>query len=174
MCNLLISVVLALTTPLGSRAMVYQNGADASRNKSIVEASFMAWKTGTGSPFDLLTDDARWTIVGRSVVSKTYEGRLTVGFATPLAAAMVLSVMVVAAVSVHMRNGFFITENGFEYNLVFGVGAATLAFTGSGPWSLDALLAWDAGGNLWGLAALGLAAVGAAAQLAQRHPAVSR
>jgi uncharacterized protein len=44
-------------------------------NKAIVEASFTAWTEGTGSPYDLLTDTARWTIVGRSEAAKTYEGR---------------------------------------------------------------------------------------------------
>jgi uncharacterized protein len=47
------------------------------RNKAIVEASFKAWSDGTGSPFDLLTEDATWTIVGRSVASKEYKGRET-------------------------------------------------------------------------------------------------
>ena len=50
-------------------------GTTESRNKAIVEASFKAWSGATGGPFDLLTDDATWTIVGRSVASKTYEGR---------------------------------------------------------------------------------------------------
>ncbi|MEH2180722.1 MAG: nuclear transport factor 2 family protein [Nostoc sp.] len=45
------------------------------RNKAIVQASFAAWTAGTGSPFDLLADDATWTIVGNSVVSKTYPTR---------------------------------------------------------------------------------------------------
>ena len=45
------------------------------RNKVIVQASFDAWKAGTGGPFDLLTDDATWTIVGNSVVAKTYGSR---------------------------------------------------------------------------------------------------
>src|SRR5262245_40097574 len=30
---------------------------------------------GTGGPFDLLAENATWTIVGRSVVSKTYDSR---------------------------------------------------------------------------------------------------
>ena len=34
---------------------------------------------------------------------------LALGLVTPLAAALTLSVMIVAAVSVHMKNGFFIT-----------------------------------------------------------------
>jgi ketosteroid isomerase-like protein len=46
-----------------------------SHNKAVVEASFKAWSDGTGSPYDLLADDATWTIVGRSLASKTYESR---------------------------------------------------------------------------------------------------
>src|SRR5215470_18058727 len=46
-----------------------------SRNKKIIEDSFRAWRDGAGSPFDLLTDDAEWTIVGNSAVAKTYRGR---------------------------------------------------------------------------------------------------
>ena len=45
------------------------------RNKAIVQASLDGWKAGTGSPFDLLADDATWTIVGHSVASKTYGSR---------------------------------------------------------------------------------------------------
>lgn len=42
------------------------------RNKAAVEARFEAWKAGTGNPFELLADDASWTIEGNSVASKTY------------------------------------------------------------------------------------------------------
>ena len=45
------------------------------RNKAIVQASFDAWRAGTGSPFDLLADEVTWTIVGHSVASKTYGSR---------------------------------------------------------------------------------------------------
>jgi uncharacterized protein len=44
-------------------------------NKAIVQASFDAWRAGTGSPFELLADDATWTVVGRSAASRTYESR---------------------------------------------------------------------------------------------------
>jgi len=44
----------------------------ADANKAAVEASFEAWKAGTGSPFDLLADEASWTIEGNSVASKRY------------------------------------------------------------------------------------------------------
>ncbi|MGA7810340.1 nuclear transport factor 2 family protein [Bradyrhizobium sp.] len=47
------------------------------RNKALVRERFEAWAQGTGSPFELLTEDASWTIEGRSVASKTYRGRET-------------------------------------------------------------------------------------------------
>ena len=45
------------------------------RNKQAIQAAFDAWRNGTGGPFDLLAPDAKWTIVGNSPVSKTYETR---------------------------------------------------------------------------------------------------
>lgn len=45
------------------------------RNKAAVEAGFEAWAAGTGSPYDLLAEDARWTIEGYSLASKTYPSR---------------------------------------------------------------------------------------------------
>lgn len=42
------------------------------RNRAAISASFDAWRAGTGGPFELLADDARWTIEGNSVAAKTY------------------------------------------------------------------------------------------------------
>ena len=44
----------------------------AAQNKATVEAKFEAWKAGTGNPFELLADEASWTIEGNSVASKRY------------------------------------------------------------------------------------------------------
>lgn len=70
-------VVVFLWTHTGDVKVSAQSKVDTteSRNKAPVEASFKAWSDGTGSPFDLLADEATWTIVGRSVASKTYTGR---------------------------------------------------------------------------------------------------
>jgi uncharacterized protein len=46
-----------------------------SRNKALVLEKFEAWKAGTGSPYELLAEDAQWTIVGHSLASKTYPTR---------------------------------------------------------------------------------------------------
>lgn len=44
-------------------------------NKAVVQASFETWRDETGSPYDLLADDANWTIVNHSAASKTYSGK---------------------------------------------------------------------------------------------------
>jgi len=45
------------------------------RNKALVRAGLEAWAAGTGSPYDLLADDAVWTIAGNSAAAKTYAGK---------------------------------------------------------------------------------------------------
>jgi ketosteroid isomerase-like protein len=44
-------------------------------NKDLVRKAFDEWAAGTGGPFGLLADDATWTIVGNSPVSRTYSSR---------------------------------------------------------------------------------------------------
>ena len=74
--TMLVSVIFAVAAQLGGVVVSQSNDGNAeSRNKAIVEASFKAWQDGTGSPFDLLDADATWTIVGRSVASRAYQGR---------------------------------------------------------------------------------------------------
>jgi putative oxidoreductase len=96
---------------------------------------------------------------------------LAVGLVTPVAAAIVFSVMLVAAVSVHIKKGFFITNGGYEYTLVLGVSGLTLAFTGPGGLSFDALLGYSRNGTVWGLAALLVGVVGAVVPLMQQRAA---
>ena len=98
---------------------------------------------------------------------------LTLGLATPVASMVFVSVMLVAARAVHSRNGFFITEGGFEYNLVLGVAGLTFAFTGPGGLSLDAVLGLTIDGLFPGLAVLVLALIGGTVQLAQRSPIIT-
>ena len=45
------------------------------------------------------------------------------GFLTPVAAALAFSVMLVAVVTAHIKNGFFAQNGGYEYTLVLGVAA---------------------------------------------------
>jgi putative oxidoreductase len=96
---------------------------------------------------------------------------LALGLLTPVAAAVVVAVMIVAAVSVHLKQGFFITSGGFEYNLILGAAGLSLAFTGPGRLSVDALVGLDLAGAGWGALALIVGLGGAAIQLAGRRPA---
>ena len=98
---------------------------------------------------------------------------LAIGFLTPAAAALVFSVMLVAAVSAHAKQGFFAHNGGYEYPLVLGVAGLAAAFTGPGALSLDALFGSSVSGALWGVAALLVGLVGGAFQLVQRRPALT-
>jgi hypothetical protein len=44
-------------------------------NRERTEKAFRDWQEGTGYITDLLADDLRWTIVGRSEVSKTFGSK---------------------------------------------------------------------------------------------------
>ncbi len=44
-------------------------------NRALAEQGFQAWRDRTGSPYDLLAEDVEWTIVGRSLASRTYTSR---------------------------------------------------------------------------------------------------
>ncbi len=65
---------------------------------------------------------------------------LVLGLFTPVGATAVLAAMLVAMVSVHLKNGFFATNNGIELPFLFAAAALGIAFNGGGAISLDALL----------------------------------
>ena len=79
---------------------------------------------------------------------------LAIGFATSAAVAVVVSVMVVAVMTVHLAKGFFAQNGGYEYPFLLAVAALSLAFTGPGSLSIDALVGLGRSGPFWGIAAL--------------------
>jgi putative oxidoreductase len=94
---------------------------------------------------------------------------LALGLATPAAGTLVLAVMTVAAVSAHLRQGFFVQNHGYEYPLVLGLAGLSVAFTGAGPLSIDACLGLPLAGAHWGSTALVVGLGGAAFQLVRRR-----
>jgi len=94
--------------------------------------------------------------------------RLLVGAATPLSAATVVGTMTVAARSVHVRNGFLITAEWWEYVANLASAAIALAAIGPGRLSVDraaGLDRWFSGHRAAAAAVVG-GLVAAAAQLA--------
>jgi putative oxidoreductase len=68
---------------------------------------------------------------------------MALGLLGPVGPALVLSVMIVAAVSVHWKNGLFAGTSGIEVPLLYSAGVVALALIGPGPLSLDAVLGID-------------------------------
>lgn len=87
---------------------------------------------------------------------------LLLGYRTPLASASVISVMLTAINRVHLKNGPWAANGGYEYNAVLIAAAASLAESGPGGLSLDALRGKEKSGALWGLFSLVAGAAGAA------------
>jgi putative oxidoreductase len=100
---------------------------------------------------------------------------LAVGLETPFAASVLTATMLTAIHRVHAKNGPWVTNGGYEYNLVLIAAALALAEVGPGPLSLDAARGRERSGSHWALAALGAGALGAlgshAAAAAQPAPA---
>jgi len=92
------------------------------------------------------------------------------GLFTPLAAAIIVGVMVNAGL-VHFANGYFATKGGYEYTLTIGAAAAAVALTTAGNWSLDHALGLDFSAVGWGIGAIALGLVAGAARAATRQPA---
>ena len=63
-----------------------------------------------------------------------------VGLLTPLAALALIVVMIVAILTVHLRNGFFNTNGGYEFNLALAGMALVLLIAGAGGYSIDSVL----------------------------------
>lgn len=99
---------------------------------------------------------------------------LALGLFLPLASAAIVAGMIVAITTVHWHNGLLVTTNGIEVPLLYAAVAVSLALTGPGLYSLDALL----GLNAWWtpaltISALGAGAIGGCVALAVRRPASS-
>jgi putative oxidoreductase len=65
---------------------------------------------------------------------------LAAGLLTPIPAAGFVSLMLVAAWTVHRPHGFFIFNEGWEYVMVLAAGAVAVATVGAGQLSLDWLI----------------------------------
>ena|SRR5438067_93457 len=95
---------------------------------------------------------------------------LALGLLTPLAAAMVIGLMVNAIGAVHGPNGPWVTKGGYEYPLVLIVTMYVVATAGAGIASFDHIAGLGLSGALWGLIGLVVGLGTGAAVLSTRKP----
>lgn len=91
---------------------------------------FFAAKLGLPASFALLAGVIE--VVGGTL--------LALGLATRAVAALVVGLMAVAVVHVHLAAGFFWTDGGYEYPLLWGIVALTFVIRGGGRYSVDGLI----------------------------------
>lgn len=95
---------------------------------------------GTGGFFESIGIKPGRTMALVAGIGELAGGLLfAIGLFTPLAAVLIVVPMVIAIAKVHGKNGLWITQNGYEYNLVLIVIAVAVALTGPGDLSLDAV-----------------------------------
>jgi putative oxidoreductase len=125
-----------------------------------------------------LDGTARW-FSGIGMKWSTWQARLAagteivaglmfaIGFLTPLAAAGIFAVMVVATWAAHRKRGFFIFNEGqgWEYTVSIAVVAAVVGTMGAGRFSLDQVFEIHFSGWYGAAIAVGLGMVGGLAQL---------
>ncbi len=86
---------------------------------------------------------------------------LVAGAATPFAASVLTATMLTAINRVHLKNGPWVTDQGYEYNLVLIAVALALAETGPGSPSIDDAIGAPWYGPKWAVRALVLGIAGA-------------
>ncbi len=84
------------------------------------------------------------------------------GLASPLSASVLIATMLTAINRVHFKNGPWVTNGGYEYNVVLIAALLALTEIGPGKLSLDHLLGSERSGAGWAIAALLLGIAGAA------------
>jgi putative oxidoreductase len=100
---------------------------------------------------------------------------LAAGLLTPLAAALIIATMTAAVVTVHAKNGPWVTNQGWELNALYAFIAFAITGVGAGTLSLDNPLGIGLTGIGWAIAALaaGIACGLGAVVMGRRQPHAS-
>ena len=109
---------------------------------------------GTGRWFESMGMKPGWLHARLATATELGAGLLfALGLLTPLAAAGIIALMVVAGITAHRKNGFFIFRpgQGWEYVMNLAIAAFAVAAIGAGEWSIDHALDLDVE-SWWGAA----------------------
>ncbi|HXF31234.1 MAG TPA: DoxX family protein [Solirubrobacterales bacterium] len=105
-------------------------------------------------------------------LSETLGGSaIALGAFTPLAAASLIGTMTTAIRTVHLKNGFWSTGGGYEYNLTIIAALLLLVDGGPGALSVDGALGLEETGAGVALGALALGVLGSTVTLAAAQAA---
>ena len=85
---------------------------------------------------------------------------LALGALTPFAGSLITGTMLTAIRKVHLPNGPWNTQGGYEYNVALIAAALAMVDCGPGAPSVDRALGIEKRGNLWTLATLAAGAAG--------------
>src|SRR4051794_36705967 len=85
---------------------------------------------------------------------------LALGALTPFAGSLITGTMITAIRKVHLSNGPWNTQGGYEYNVALIAAALALVDCGPGAPSVDRALGIERRGNLWTLATLAAGTAG--------------
>jgi putative oxidoreductase len=93
---------------------------------------------GTGGWLESIGIKPGYTMALLAGLAEFFGGLLFAsGLFTVVGAVLIAATMLVAMVKVHLQNGFWVTANGYEFNLVLIAVVIGVALTGAGTYSLD-------------------------------------
>ena len=128
---------------------------------------------GTGSFFESIGLRPGRFFATAAGVSELVGGLLmALGLFGPIGPMLIIAVMTTAILTVHLPNGFFGQNNGYELPLTYSLIALAIAIGGPGAYSLDAMLGIGAISTpalCWG--AVGLGIIGGIGNAALRRKA---
>jgi putative oxidoreductase len=95
---------------------------------------------GTGGWMESIGIKPGYTMALLAGLAEFFGGLLFAsGLFTIVGAILIAATMLVAIYKVHIQNGFWVTANGYEFNLVLIAVVVGVALTGAGTYSLDHL-----------------------------------
>lgn len=110
-----------------------------------------------------------------AAASETLGGvGIVLGAFTPAAAAALIATMTTAIRTVHLQNGFWSSNGGYEFNLTLIAGLLAIVDGGPGPISIDSVFGIEETGAGVALAALAAGAIGSTVTLAAARAAAQK